>query len=87
MRFPKGVAVAALMAGAALLVPAAASAQAVIKADGSYEYPNAQYKNSTEHYEALKRAARGGQKKTYANLPDWTGIFTRGAGGLRFDPA
>ena len=78
---------AILLAGACL-APAAASAQAVIRADGSYEYPNAQYKNSTEHYEALKKAANGGVKKTGATLPDWSGIFTRGGGaGLKFDPA
>jgi hypothetical protein len=78
----------ALMLAASTLAPAAASAQAVTKADGSYEYPKAQYKNSTEHYEALKRAARGGVKKTWATLPDWTGNFTRGGGaGLKFDPA
>jgi hypothetical protein len=77
---------AALLAGAAL-VPAAASAQAVVHADGGYEYPNAQYKNSTEQYEALKKAANGGQKKTWANIPDWSGIWTRGGGaGLKFDP-
>ncbi len=73
---------------ASILLPAAASAQAVTKPDGSYEYPKAQYKNSTEHYEALKRAAKGGVKKTGAALPDWSGIFTRGGGaGLKFDPA
>ena len=77
---------AALLAGAAL-VPAAASAQAVVHADGGYEYPNAQYKNSTEQYEALKKAANGGQKKTWADIPDWSGIWTRGGGaGLKFDP-
>jgi hypothetical protein len=80
------VLVAALLAGAAL-APAAASAQAVVKADGSYEYPKAQYKNAIEHYEALKRAANGGAKKTGATLPDWSGVWTRGGGGLRFDPA
>jgi hypothetical protein len=79
---------AALAWAATALVPAAASAQAVTRADGSYAYPNAQYKNSTEHYEALKRAARGGVKKTWAAIPDWSGVFTRAAGaGLRFDPA
>jgi hypothetical protein len=73
---------------ASCLVPAVASAQAVTKPDGSYEYPKAQYKNSTEHYEALKRAAKGGVKKTGPTLPDWSGIFTRGGGaGLKFDPA
>jgi hypothetical protein len=84
--FKSAAALGALMLAAAAVTPAAA--QAVIKADGSYEYPNAQYKNSTEHYEALKKAANGGVKKTWATIPDWTGVFTRGGGaGLKFDPA
>ena len=37
------------------------------------------YKTSEEHYAALKRAANGGDKLTYAALPDWTGFWTRGA--------
>ncbi|HTK35833.1 MAG TPA: hypothetical protein VL358_11190 [Caulobacteraceae bacterium] len=70
----------------AALAAGAASAQAVIKADGSYEYPKAEYKNAIAHYEALKAAAHGGTKKTFANLPDWTGVWTRAGGGLKFDP-
>ena len=53
----KAAGLGALMLAASTLVPLAAQAQAVTKADGSYEYPKAQYKNSTEHYEALKRAS------------------------------
>ena len=83
----KAAGLGALMLAAAL-APLAANAQAVTKADGSYEYPKAQYKTSTEHYEALKRAAKGGVKKTWATIPDWTGVWTVGGGaGLKFDPA
>lgn len=47
-----------------------------------------EYKNSTEHYEALKRAAGGGTKITFDKLPDWTGLWTRVANPLfKFDPA
>jgi hypothetical protein len=47
-----------------------------------------EYRNSTEHFEALKRKANGGTKITWEKLPDWTGIWTRTPGiGLKFDPA
>jgi hypothetical protein len=47
-----------------------------------------EYRNSTEHFEALKRQAKGGTKITWEKLPDWTGIWTRAPGiGLKFDPA
>ena len=47
-----------------------------------------EYRNSTEHFEALKSQAKGGTKMTADRLPDWTGIWTRAPGtGLKFDPA
>jgi len=47
-----------------------------------------EYRNSTEHFEALKRQHKGGTKMTADRLPDWTGIWTRAPGiGLKFDPA
>jgi hypothetical protein len=70
----KAVCLAVMLAIVSLAVPAAAAAQ--------------QYRNSTEHYEALKRQAGGGTKVTFDKLPDWTGIWTRTRGaGLKFDPA
>jgi len=46
------------------------------------------YKNSTEHFEALKRATKGGTSPAFDKLPDWTGVWTRARGaGLKFDPA
>jgi hypothetical protein len=70
----KAVCLAVMLAIVSLAVPAAAAAQ--------------QYRNSTEHYEALKRQAGGGTKATFDKLPDWTGIWTRTRGaGLKFDPA
>jgi hypothetical protein len=77
----------AIIAGMlALVTPAMALAQAVVKADGSYEYPNYKYKNSTQQYEALKRAANGGTKHTVSTVPDWSGTWTHADGGTRFDP-
>jgi hypothetical protein len=47
-----------------------------------------EYKTSTEHFEALRRAANGGAKVTFDKLPDWTGLWTRSANPLfKFDPA
>jgi hypothetical protein len=48
-----------------------------------------EYKTSTEHFEALKRAASGGAKITFDKLPDWTGIWTRSTAQplFKFDPA
>ena len=37
-------------------------------------------------YQALKDDAGGGQPLEWDNLPDWTGVYTRGRGGLSFDP-
>ena len=49
--------------------------------------PAQEYRNSTEHFEALKRKANGGTKITWDKLPDWTGIWTRAIGPFKFDPA
>ena len=37
-------------------------------------------------YNHLKDEADGGQPLVWDNLPDWSGVYTRGAGGIRFDP-
>jgi hypothetical protein len=50
--------------------------------------PAQEYWNSSEHFEALKRAANGGTKITFDKLPDWTGIWTRSTEPVfKFDPA
>src|SRR5215469_4823492 len=49
--------------------------------------PAQEYRNSTEHFEALKRQAKGGMKVTWDKLPDWTGIWTRATTPFKFDPA
>ena len=45
-----------------------------------------EHETAMELYQALKEQANGGQRLEWDNLPDWTGIYTRGAGGLSFDP-
>jgi hypothetical protein len=37
-------------------------------------------------YEALAAEAKNGRRLAAANLPDWTGIYTRARGGITFDP-
>jgi hypothetical protein len=50
--------------------------------------PAQEYRNSSQHFEALKRAANGGTKITFDKLPDWTGIWTRSTEPVfKFDPA
>jgi hypothetical protein len=74
MMVTRGSCLAAALAVASMLLPAMASGQ--------------DYKNSTEHFEALKRAAKGGTSPAFDKLPDWTGVWTRARGaGLKFDPA
>jgi hypothetical protein len=50
--------------------------------------PAQEYRNSSQHFEALKRAANGGTKITFDKLPDWTGIWTHSTEPVfKFDPA
>jgi hypothetical protein len=45
-----------------------------------------QYKTSWEEFQALKARAHGGAKKTFDQLPDWTGLWTRDfSHGLAYD--
>jgi hypothetical protein len=43
------------------------------------------YATSQAHFDALKQAANGGQKLTFANLPDWSGLWLREPLTRRFD--
>jgi len=45
-----------------------------------------QHKTAWELYVALKERAGGGTRLAPANLPDWTGVYTRARGGITFDP-
>ena len=46
-----------------------------------------QHKTAAELYQALREEAKGGQKLSPANLPDWSGIYTRPPiNGFTFDP-
>jgi hypothetical protein len=46
-----------------------------------------QHKTASELYQALKEKARGGQRLTPTNPPDWSGVYTRApVNGFAFDP-
>jgi hypothetical protein len=45
-----------------------------------------EHKTADELYQALLTEAKGGRRLEAANLPDWTGIYTRARGGITFDP-
>ncbi len=50
----------------------------------------AEYRDSYAVYLDLKNKAKGGTTYTradYAKMPDWSGVWTRADGGLKFDPA
>jgi hypothetical protein len=74
-------AAAALLAGAlAVAAPAVAAPDAsrsgtAVKAYFSKTVPA--YKTSWDHFLALKAKAKGGTRRSFASLPDWTGIWER----------
>ncbi len=74
---------ALLWAGSALS-PTLASAQDKPPADTPVP---AQFQASYKVYLDMKAKAHGGTKHTISDMPDWSGIWTRGPGGLKFDPA
>ena len=77
------VGLAVLLAGAAL-APTLAVAQA--GPPGDTPVPP-QFQESYKAFLAMKAKAKGGTRHTVTDIPDWTGIWTRGPGGLKFDPA
>ena len=85
MKVTSIVATTALVAGTALLVntlraeDAAATRQRMIDL-------GKQHKTAGALYAALKEQAGGGRRLTAANLPDWSGIYTRARGGITYDP-
>jgi len=44
------------------------------------------YDSAWALYQALKERANGGQKLTWQNIPDWSGVYTRTKGGTAYDP-
>jgi hypothetical protein len=45
-----------------------------------------QHKSAADLYQALREQAKGGQRRTSANLPDWSGVYTRALiPGFAFD--
>lgn len=45
-----------------------------------------QHDTAWELYQALVEGAGGGESLAWDNLPDWSGVYTRGRGGITFDP-
>ena len=68
--------------------PAPKNQAAAPAADAAPLPPVGTYATSDEHYDALKKAASGGQKLAWDKLPDWSGIWTRKMEGpvFAFDP-
>ena len=73
-------AVAALFLAGTALAPQVAAAQA--QPAWNTPLPD-QFQDSWKAFLAMKAKA----KKAQTPLPDWSGIWTRGPGGLKFDPA
>src|SRR5262245_8755176 len=47
-----------------------------------------QHKTAFELYQTLREEAKGGQHLTATNIPDWTGVYTRGpVSSFSFDPS
>ena len=90
-----GILTAALRVTAAMIVLAAA-APAVVATTAAAQPAQRlqppppplpkQYGSSWEQYQADLAAAKGGTKKTFAQLPDWTGVWTH-ASGFAVDPS
>ena len=47
--------------------------------------PATEYATSWDEYQAMKATAQGGQKKSFAQLPNWTGLWSHD-NGFNFDP-
>jgi hypothetical protein len=45
-----------------------------------------EYSSAEDLYRSLLEEARGGQALAWDNLPDWSGVWTRGRGGIAYDP-
>ena len=44
------------------------------------------HKTAWDLYQELKQQAGGGNRLAWNSLPDWSGVYTRGRGGLNYDP-
>jgi hypothetical protein len=45
-----------------------------------------QHETAWDLYEALRAQANGGRRLDPANVPDWSGVYTRARGGITYDP-
>lgn len=72
---------------AALLAPAAASAQTDYEAERQeMKALGLQFDSAWALYQHLREEAGGGEPLECCNIPDWTGVYTRTKGGTTFDP-
>ena len=72
---------AAVLAAATMMIPAAGMAQSAPASwatkDGRWSnWKEGSFPTSAAHYAALKAAAKGGVKHTVNDIPDWSGIWT-----------
>lgn len=73
--------------GASLLLGAVASADEDTTAERQkMKELGLQYDSAWALYTALKEQANGGQKLTWQNTPNWSGVATRTKGGTAYDP-
>lgn len=69
-----------LRAGAQDLTPAEVQRKADMQALGE------KYRTAGELFAALRKEAGANAKTSPASVPSWAGVWTRGKGGLQFDP-
>ena len=73
--------------GGAALVALIASGVLATSSNAAPPPGAAEYASSWAEFQALRAKAHGGQKKTFADLPDWSGIWEREViPGYPFDP-
>jgi hypothetical protein len=96
-RVAASLAAAALIAPLAAALPAGAQTYLPVPADSTantFDKPApdtpipAYFQDSYQAYMKAKAAAHGGTDYTradYAKMPNWSGLWTRGPGGLKFD--
>jgi hypothetical protein len=75
------------LAVAALLLPAQGMAQTYTPEQKQQMIAfGEQYDTAWQMYEALVAQAKGGKPLTFANVPDWSGVWKRTRGGTNYDP-
>jgi hypothetical protein len=77
----------AALAGLCCAVPAAVHAAVRLPATKPEMIElGREHRTAWDLYKAFERQADGGQKRSAADLPDWSGVYTRGGAIFNFDP-